>query len=1535
MACEFLSGITQPNLGSSDVIISGTGNISARTIYLFLSARNRAGWTRPSNALAVNIPANSQLTIALNPSNRGLGTDFIRYSLSANTTNDPASAYQIGEWENYQADTYTRRTLAPLVFSENFQLDPPASIATPPTLPTNPIDGSHILIIGGLPNNAISSYYKYSSLLAATDRERVINGGLGRFWERVNSANTAQIIDVRGAGGCAAAINTIDPDYLIPPPPYDPIQPSPVKGIPIKLVWHNNTPTPLAAGTNFALEFSQGGIDRTNSFNGKAIVTFKGYTNNGDLDRNDGGTTMQWIDADRIWSPTIGDILILPKDLPPDEAIVWEIAPYFTSSQFGGSLAQGELIGISLYPLVNTGKPAYDLWLLSGDTILPNRDRLAVLPDLGLSVAIGSGAGIIKGYAFNNPNSQQVNGLVSDASNQTIAIDGNGICQLRTTLLPVEAALAIVSTERRTTELSSLTPSIAINGGANVTLTHPCTNTGLGTIRADYPDIGTKTAAFNPPSVRIYAKSGSNYYQASASGIIDIPVVATSTQTIAITSLAPIAAPTNPIDPLFGLFDPPAVAASAVATGTIVSGNYQFFASYYYNGNTVSKIERSLATQDLSFAELGTLNQGWGRPISNLADLRQIPAADTFAWQQRPLAGGSIFYYDPTSLATDDDVNTLKPAYLTSVQPGRWTIRKSFSVTPAGAWNNTTTYNYLDIVTDSGASYLYRNPISSAGNGLTDPSYWQQLADRGAQGIQGNAGTTGATTVGTNPNTPAINASVTYTIDSVAGLAIGQYYGFNGISGTLLATALPTATTVTLQNIDATVAIAIAANTKLVLTGKKGDKGDTGLPGTTGATTVGTNPNIPAINAFATYTIDTSTGLAIGQTYGFGSIAGTLEATALTATTVTLKNLTAPAAVPIAANTKLNLAGRKGEIGASGSPHIATGAYNSGSTYNRYDEVDYNGASYYWRNSTPGNTLPPANTSNTDWQLISARGQTGAVGTMGAIATGTNPNVPAIGASDLYTVDTTNNLAIGQYYGFNGIAGSLLVTAIPSATTVILQNADATAAAPVPTGTKLLAVGKTGQGIQGIPGAVGATTVGTNPNIPAINASANYTIDSVAGLAIGQYYGFNGVSGTLLLSAIASATTITLQNIDATTSAAISAGTRLVPVGKKGDAGSGGDMYRSTYDTDNNGIVDNAEALNGQPPSYYLDRVNHTGTQLATTISNFGEAVDDRVETLLVMGAGMAKVYDDTNNTLTLSSTATGGGISPWQLKTANYTAVAGDRLRVNATTGDVVITLPTGNATDPDIWIQRLDLTANKVLIRSGTQKINGQSGQDGVFAPVVPQVIERLSYVDATLGWLGQHDRLTYQAAPPSSGTNLTYVSDGDTNGLFYWLGTNLGTVAWANPAGTVRLSVLASTTEFGSVNMLSDRAPSNFYSNNAANQWIAWALESGRTISVARYTIRNRSFDTNHLPRNWVLEGTNSVTTFDIAGINAATWTAIDTKVNDATLTATNQYYTIVPNGSNAPYRYIRLRQSGTNSTGAGYFTVNELELYGVFS
>ena len=59
-------------------------------------------------------------------------------------------------------------------------------------------------------------------------------------------------------------------------------------------------------------------------------------------------------------------------------------------------------------------------------------------------------------------------------------------------------------------------------------------------------------------------------------------------------------------------------------------------------------------------------------------------------------------------------------------------------------------------------------------------------------------------------------------------------------------------------------------------------------------------------------------------------------------------------------------------------------------------------------------------------------------------------------------------------------------------------------------------------------------------------------------------------------------------------------------------------------------IAADASLLNGQPGSYYLDRANHTGTQLAATISDFVSAVLAAQKTFKKCGL-VSGVIDGTN----------------------------------------------------------------------------------------------------------------------------------------------------------------------------------------------------------------------------------------------------------------------------------------------------------------
>ncbi len=90
------------------------------------------------------------------------------------------------------------------------------------------------------------------------------------------------------------------------------------------------------------------------------------------------------------------------------------------------------------------------------------------------------------------------------------------------------------------------------------------------------------------------------------------------------------------------------------------------------------------------------------------------------------------------------------------------------------------------------------------------------------------------------------------------------------------------------------------------------------------------------------------------------------------------------------------------------------------------------------------------------------------------------------------------------------------------------------------------------------------------------------------------------------------------------------------------DATTGASGFMSATDkTKINGIASGATANSAD--ATLLARGNHTGTQAAATISDFSEAVDDRVAALLVAGSNITLTYNDAGNTLTIAAAGGGG----------------------------------------------------------------------------------------------------------------------------------------------------------------------------------------------------------------------------------------------------------------------------------------------------
>lgn len=86
-------------------------------------------------------------------------------------------------------------------------------------------------------------------------------------------------------------------------------------------------------------------------------------------------------------------------------------------------------------------------------------------------------------------------------------------------------------------------------------------------------------------------------------------------------------------------------------------------------------------------------------------------------------------------------------------------------------------------------------------------------------------------------------------------------------------------------------------------------------------------------------------------------------------------------------------------------------------------------------------------------------------------------------------------------------------------------------------------------------------------------------------------------------------------------------------VAVEGGGGGTGDMEKSTYDTDDNGTVDDSEALEGNDSAYHLARTNHTGTQAISTVTGLQTALDAKEATA---NKGVANGYAelDANGTV-------------------------------------------------------------------------------------------------------------------------------------------------------------------------------------------------------------------------------------------------------------------------------------------------------------
>lgn len=173
------------------------------------------------------------------------------------------------------------------------------------------------------------------------------------------------------------------------------------------------------------------------------------------------------------------------------------------------------------------------------------------------------------------------------------------------------------------------------------------------------------------------------------------------------------------------------------------------------------------------------------------------------------------------------------------------------------------------------------------------------------------------------------------------------------------------------------------------------------------------------------------------------------------------------------------------------------------------------------------------------------------------------------------------------------------------------------------------------------------------------------------------------------------------------------------------------------------------------------------------------------------------------------------------------------------------------------------------------------------------------------------------------PSNEVTLNYQFDGDTNGVGYYLGTNELTQVWTNPHASNALIVSLSApydSQHNNPHFLVDREINSLIAtSNVANSFMSIDLRASRSLVINYYSIKGRNAQDHNLAQ-WKLQASN----------NNSDWIDIDTKL-DSPLSG-NQWLSIAVPDQTLAYRFFRILQTGSNTSGANILCIGEIELYG---
>jgi hypothetical protein len=169
---------------------------------------------------------------------------------------------------------------------------------------------------------------------------------------------------------------------------------------------------------------------------------------------------------------------------------------------------------------------------------------------------------------------------------------------------------------------------------------------------------------------------------------------------------------------------------------------------------------------------------------------------------------------------------------------------------------------------------------------------------------------------------------------------------------------------------------------------------------------------------------------------------------------------------------------------------------------------------------------------------------------------------------------------------------------------------------------------------------------------------------------------------------------------------------------------------------------------------------------------------------------------------------------------------------------------------------------------------------------------------------------------------------IRDSPLTGMIHHLTIECGgNVADRGVVGITANRPWTDSTGYAAKNIADLEANSFFHSDNAEGMWICYDFKDMKVL-LTDYSIRSRHDYNGHQLKSWVIEVSNTGTA------SGGDWTEADRRENCDDLCSLNVVRSFAVSKPSTG-RYVRLRQTGRDSSGDFYLIISGFELFGALT